>query len=217
MRMVYLQSIPAVIVIGTVLLLSAGRFDLPPIWEYICLFAIGSLAGSSLIDPGLAKERWRPGGGRLPSSVICVFLGYVAHLSLAGLDVGRYHWSDTVPGELQLGALVVLALSFAVIIWAMHVNPFFSSVVRIQAERGQKLIRDGPYRWVRHPGYAAGLIMCLSSGLALGSWIAGLSGYALVPFLIHRAIREDALLRRELPGYEEYMQEVQHRLAPGIW
>jgi protein-S-isoprenylcysteine O-methyltransferase Ste14 len=215
--MVYLQWIPTVVIIGAALLVSSGRLDLWPIWEYVGLFAVGSFVSGFFIDPGLVKERWKPGGKRLPLSLMFMALAFVAHLCLAGLDIGRYHWSDTVPRELQLGALATLTLAFAAIAWAMHVNPFFSSVVRIQADRGQKLIREGPYRWVRHPGYAAGLILCLSSGLALGSWITGLSGYAFVPFLIVRAMREDALLRRELSGYQEYMQDVRYRLAPGIW
>ena len=212
-----LQWIPTVILVGAPLLLSAGRLDRWPIWEYIGVFAIGSFLGGFLIDPGLVQERWRPGGKRMPASLILVTLGFVAHLCLAGLDVGRYHWSDTVPREFQLAALVALALSFAAVMWAMHVNPFFSSVVRIQSDRGQRLIREGPYAIVRHPGYAAGLILSLSSGLALGSWIAGLSGYFLVPFLIRRTIREDELLRRELPGYQQYVEDVRYRLIPGIW
>lgn len=217
LRMIYLQWIPTVALLGAVLLVSAGRLDIWPIWEYIGLFAIGSFVSSFFIDPDLVKERLRPGGKRPPFSLLLVSLGFAAHWCLAGLDVGRYHWSDTVPREMQLGALAALAFSFALVTWAMHMNPFFSSVVRIQADRGQRLIREGPYRFVRHPGYSAGLIICLSSGLALGSWIAGLSGYGFIVFLVERTVREDKLLRRELPGYEEYMKEVRYRVVPGIW
>lgn len=215
--MAYLQSIASMLAITGVLLASAGRFDLAPIWEYLALFAVSGVAGSFFVDPDLMRERWRPGGKRMPAGYGLLALLALAHLGLAGLDLGRYHWSDTVPGELRVGALAALAVSFAVLTWAMHVNPFFSSVVRIQSERGHKLIREGPYRIVRHPGYAAALVACLASGLALGSWLAALSGYVFVPMLLYRTLGEDRLLRRELPGYEDYAQQVRYRVAPGIW
>ena len=215
--MIYLQWIATVVFIAAVLIVSAGRIDLWPIWEYVGVAAITTLVGSFFLDPGLVRERMRPGGKRLPVSLRLASLFFAAHLCVAGLDIGRYHWSDTVPPELRIGALVALGLSYAIIFWAMHVNPFFSSVVRIQSDRGQRVIREGPYRVVRHPGYAAGIVMCLSSGVALGSWTAGLSGYLFLPFFVERMVREEALLRRELAGYEEYAREVRYRVLPGIW
>jgi len=91
---------------------------------------------------------------------------------MAGLDRGRLHWSDTVPISLRVIGLAVFLPAQAVILWAMRVNRFFSSVVRIQTERDHRVITTGPYRWVRHPGYSAALLMILISGLALGSWLA---------------------------------------------
>ncbi len=91
-----------------------------------------------------------------------------AQLLLAGLDVGRLHWSATVPLPLQILSLVGFAIGMGLTIWAMLVNRFFSSAVRLQPDRGQYVVTAGPYRMVRHPGYSGGLLLLLSIGMALG-------------------------------------------------
>jgi protein-S-isoprenylcysteine O-methyltransferase Ste14 len=100
----------------------------------------------------------------------------------------------------------------------MHVNRFFSSVVRIQTDRGQHVVTTGPYAVIRHPGYLAGIVVVLASGVALGSWIAAaFISVTTLPFLLYRAITEDRILQAELPGYRDYAQRVRWRLIPGIW
>jgi protein-S-isoprenylcysteine O-methyltransferase Ste14 len=99
----------------------------------------------------------------------------------------------------------------------MHVNRFFSSVVRIQQERGHHLVTSGPYRWVRHPGYAGAIPAVAASGVALCSWLATAIGVLGVPLLIGRTIVEDRVLRAQLPGYDNYAGQVRWRLLPGIW
>jgi len=120
---------------------------------------------------GLAKERLRPGSpnreGRL--GFLSLVATAFAHYLVAALDVGRFHWSDSVPFRAQVSGLIGYAAAFGVYTWAMYVNPFFSSVVRIQRDRGQRVISDGPYRYVRHPAYLAGIFLMLLDGLAIGS------------------------------------------------
>ncbi len=100
----------------------------------------------------------------------------------------------------------------------MRVNRFFSSIVRIQNDRGQVVITTGPYAIIRHPGYLAGIIIMIASGLALNSWIAAAMLMACaMPFLLHRVITEDRVLLAELPGYRDYAEQVRWRLLPGIW
>ena len=100
----------------------------------------------------------------------------------------------------------------------MHVNRFFSSVVRIQTDRGQHVVSTGPYAVIRHPGYLAGIVVMLASGVALGSWIAAaFLAITTLPFLLYRAITEDRILQAELPGYRDYAQRVRWRLIPGLW
>ena len=97
-----------------------------------------------------------------------VTLFFLAHWVIAGLDVGRFHWSDTVPPAMQFGGLVGMAATMGLAAWAVSVNRFFSPVVRIQEERGHHLVTVGTYQFIRHPGYLAGMSMGLCSSLVLG-------------------------------------------------
>src|SRR5829696_3734462 len=152
-------SLVALSLIGAILFGSAGRVDIPEFWVYVAALAGVTVIGLLVIDPDLVQERMRPGGKPLPAGYWLLGLLPVAHWVMAGLDRGRVHWSDTVPLSLRLLGLAVFVLAQVVILWAMHVNRFFSSVVRIQTERGHHVITTGPYRWARHPGYAAALLM----------------------------------------------------------
>jgi protein-S-isoprenylcysteine O-methyltransferase Ste14 len=136
---------------------------------------------------------------------------------VAGLDVGRLHWSDTVPLWGQIVALLGFALSFAFIVWAMVVNNFYSRVVRIQGDRGQYVVTEGPYRFVRHPSYIGSILSWVCAALALGSWLALVSVALVAATVVVRTALEDRTLREELPGYVEYAQRVHYRLLPGVW
>ena len=109
------------------------------------------------------------------------------------------------------------AAALAVVVWAMAVNRFFSPVVRIQTDRGHHLITSGPYRYVRHPGYAGALLLFLGGGLTLGSWLALLLNLAMIPAMIRRTVIEDRCLWQELDGYAPYAETVRYRLIPGVW
>jgi protein-S-isoprenylcysteine O-methyltransferase Ste14 len=100
----------------------------------------------------------------------------------------------------------------------MTVNRFFSSVARIQSDRGQYVITTGPYAFIRHPGYLAGFAIVLTSGIALGSWLSVVVlVLPCVPGLVVRAATEDRMLQAELPGYRDYAARVRWRVLPGIW
>jgi len=106
------------------------------------------------MDPSLRRERLKPGPGGIDRNMRWVALPFiVGQLVFAGLDVGRLHWSDSIPAWLRCVGLVGLAGSYGLLIWTMKVNLFFSPVVRIQHDRGHQLVTRGPYRFVRHPGY----------------------------------------------------------------
>jgi protein-S-isoprenylcysteine O-methyltransferase Ste14 len=214
----YLQSIGFFVLALIALFASAGTVALVTYWVYLAIFGAVFVASFRLLDPDLARERMRPGGKR-PPLALQLFSGVmVAHWIIAGLDRGRFHWSDTVPGWLQWFSLAALAASYAFCLWAMRVNRFFSSVIRIQSDRGQQVISGGPYAVIRHPGYLAGIIIVIASGLALDSWLAAAFLAALsLPFLLYRAITEDRVLQAELPGYRDYAQRVRWRLIPGVW
>ncbi|PNE09570.1 MAG: isoprenylcysteine carboxyl methyltransferase [Beijerinckiaceae bacterium] len=214
----YVQSAVFFVLAGVALFASAGTFGIAVFWIYLAILAAIFIASFLWLDPDLARERMRP-GGKKPPLALQLFSGVmVLHWIIAGLDRGRFHWSDTLPLWLQALGLLALAGSYAFCIWAMHVNRFFSSVVRIQTDRGQHVVSTGPYAVIRHPGYLAGIVVMLASGIALGSWIAAaFLAITTLPFLLYRAITEDRILQAELPGYRDYARRVRWRLIPGLW
>jgi protein-S-isoprenylcysteine O-methyltransferase Ste14 len=214
----YVQSAVFFVLAAVALFGSAGTFGIAVFWIYLAILAAIFAASFLWVDPDLARERMRP-GGKKPPLALQLFSGVlVLHWIIAGLDRGRFHWSDTVPPWLQAMGLLALAGSYAFCIWAMHVNRFFSSVVRIQTDRGQHVVSTGPYAVIRHPGYLAGIVVMLASGVALGSWVAAaFLAITTLPFLLYRAITEDRILQAELPGYRDYAQRVRWRLIPGLW
>jgi protein-S-isoprenylcysteine O-methyltransferase Ste14 len=205
-------------VIGAILFGSAGRWDLPLFWAYLGVWAAAHVVGGIVSDPTLTRERLRPGpGGKDYLSLIVVTPSWLGLHVVAGLDVGRFHWSDDVPLPLQLIALAVMAAALAVIVWALAVNRFFSSVVRIQSDRGHHVIIGGPYCFVRHPAYACVPFLFIGGGLALGSWLDALLSLLLLPWILRRTAQEDRTLREQLEGYAAYAQRVRYRLFPGVW
>jgi protein-S-isoprenylcysteine O-methyltransferase Ste14 len=213
-----LGSVLFLALLGGFLFACAGRWDLPFFWAYIGVWIVSALLGSLLVDPTLSRERMRPGpGGRDYSTVFIFSLLWLAQLAVAGLDVGRFHWSDTVPLAVQIVALVAMAAGLAVVVWATAVNRFFSSVIRLQTDRGHHLITSGPYRYVRHPAYAACPYLLIGGGLELGSWLAAVIGLVLTLGILRRTALEDRFLHEQLPGYADYAQLVRFRIFPGIW
>jgi protein-S-isoprenylcysteine O-methyltransferase Ste14 len=212
--------IPALAIGGT-LFTSAGRFDVPAVWwAYLGMWLLVSVVGALGADPALLQERLRPGPGAresLPLAALIAGALTASHFVIAGLDVGRFHWSDSVPAALEWAGLVTFAASLAIAQWASSENRFFSSVVRIQSERGHHVITSGPYAYVRHPGYAGAIGAALSSALALGSWLSILPSLLAGALLVRRISREERVLRKELPGYASYQQRVGYRLVPGLW
>jgi len=135
---------------------------------------------------------------------------------VAGLD-HRYGWSPAFPLWLNIIGFILTAVGYAFAVWAFIENRFFSSVVRIQTERGHVVCDTGPYRIVRHPGYAGNILPLPGIVLALGSvWTVIPSAVALIIAVIRTAL-EDQTLQEELPGYQDYAHHVRYRLFPGIW
>ena len=140
---------------------------------------------------------------------------FLATLTIAALDCGRFHWSYALPAAARIAALVALTLSGALHLWAMSVNPFFSPELRIQFEH--RLATNGPYRFMRHPGYLGMLVAMPATAIALGSVVALLPALAYELLIVRRTIEEDGLLRESLGGYAEYAGKVRCRIVPGLW
>jgi protein-S-isoprenylcysteine O-methyltransferase Ste14 len=134
---------------------------------------------------------------------------------IAGYDIGRL--GNQIGGASLYIGLISFLISAFIAGWAMSVNKFFEASVRIQEDRGHHVISDGPYRYVRHPGYAGMIFWAIGFPLAVGSVLALWTGLALLVALALRTFLEDKFLQRELEGYDEYAAKVKYRLIPYIW
>lgn len=174
--------------------------------------------------PGLLAERERAGFEKAPDvkpwdKVLAPLMAVSISFPLvivAGLD-HRLGWSPVFPPWLNVIGLILVAVGYTIGCWALVENRFFSSMVRIQTDRGHVVCDSGPYRLVRHPGYMGNILALPGIVLALGSgWTLIPAAVALIIVVIRTAL-EDRTLQEELPGYRDYMRRVRYRLIPGIY
>ncbi len=210
------------IVLGAALFLAAGDIRWAKGWLFLLVFLLLTVASSVYLwranpDIFVARSRIHPGTKSWDKVLVAfLLLSFVAIFLVAAFDAGRFHWSSAPPGVLALG-YVLLGVGFFLSIWVYKVNKFAEPTVRIQTERGHKVIDTGPYAIVRHPLYLGGLILFAGIPLALGSF------WALIPVafgtlvIIVRIVLEDRTLQEELEGYKEYAGRVRYRLIPGVW
>jgi len=220
-----IQSAVGLACYAAILSLAAGRLDWLWGWVFIGLTAIFMASHVVLLvpfNPGLLVERAgglrQEGGKRWDRWLAALSAGVFPFASwiVAALDL-RLAWSSPKPLAVHLIGTGAVALGFALFMWAMASNAFFSEVVRIQEDRGHQVATDGPYRFVRHPGYTGAILSFLGTPLLLGSWwafiptVIGIGGYVL------RTALEDRTLQLELEGYRAYTERVHYRLIPGMW
>lgn len=218
----FLQSVLKVLAFETVLwgivFGAAGTLRLPWVWALAAVHALLMTVAGCFMDPTLGRERLRPGPGAqdtVTKRILSMLL--LAHLVIAGMDVGRFHWSPLIPVPPRAAALAVFTIAMSFSLRAMVVNRFFSSVVRLQTDRGHHVITDGPYRFVRHPGYTGLFTSAMAGAIVIGSWWSLLPLAAMAVVLIRRVVMEDAFLHRELAGYPQYAAGVRYKLLPGLW
>lgn len=208
---------------AAILFSAAGRTGWPMAWLYIALFSASSLISSLILildKPELVAERTGVKGDvrnwdKLIAPLAIVYVPMTMWL-VAGVDA-RYGWSGPLPVELQLGMLAIAVPAILLANWAMKSNEFFSLFFRIQRERGHHVVTGGPYRYLRHPGYAGGLAFNLVTPLLLGSLWALIPAAIIASLFVLRTALEDRALRAELDGYTDYTRRVRYRLLPGIW
>jgi len=210
---------------SAILFLSAGRLDW--VWGWVFLGLLAAILISHVlilvpINPKLLAERSKgicqedAKGWDKWIAMFAAGMGTGVSWIVASLDV-RFEWSASVPLALHIGGLVGSILGWALFMWAMGANAFFSEAVRIQEERGHTVVTHGPYRYVRHPGYVGAILALLAMPLLLGSlWALIPAGLAAIGYVVRTAL-EDRTLQEELDGYEEYAQQTRYRLLPGIW
>lgn len=213
-----------VVIVPLLPLLISWRWNWWEAWVYaaICIvsFAV-SRALASRRHPDLLAERarlLRHENAKAWDRVLAPLVGLGGGLVplVAGLEA-RFAWSPTFSLAARLLSLVMILAGFALGSFALIENRFFSGMVRIQADRGHHLVSTGPYRWMRHPGYAGALLTYLATPVFLSSRWAFLPVVLVVIALVIRTKLEDAALQEELEGYRAYADHVPHRLIPGVW
>jgi len=209
------------LVIALVLVL-AGRITYWQGWVFSVIIVVRSSIALIMFAnrSDVIKERFKPGPGTVWwDKVFWALYGPMTFviIIIAILDGGRFQWTTRLPVFVYIASYIALVLSDFVKSWAMWVNRFFSSTVRIQMDRGHEVVQDGPYRFVRHPGYLAGIFMMISIPLVLGSLWGLIPAAVVVILIIIRAHLEDVYLQKELLGYAGYVKKVKYRLLPGIW
>lgn len=191
------------------LFLAAGTSQIGSLRTYLALFSAWLLVTMLAVDPRLARERAHPRNTGIDDGLrFATGFLFLLTLTVAAFSVGRLRLGFNVLTPLSDAALVAFALSGSLQTWAMIVNPFFSPVVRLQTEFRHRVIADGPYRFMRHPGYFAMVISVPSSALAIGSWLALIPACGFVFVILRRACSEDKFLRANLPGYIDYANHV---------
>lgn len=203
------------------LFLGAGTIDWPRGW-ILCGLILGSIALNFALmrwkNPSLIRARLEKHDNVEPFDrtffAVSVPLSLV-FLVVAGLDA-RFGWSQLAGWWLWPGIVLHLAGTVP-IASAATCNPFMELAVRLQRDRGQVVVRTGPYRVVRHPMYSGLLLMFAGWPLVVGSlWSYVPLGALAIAYVVRTAL-EDRTLQQHLPGYREYTTLTPYRLVPGIW
>jgi protein-S-isoprenylcysteine O-methyltransferase Ste14 len=206
------------LVFGGGMLALSGQWRSPMIWSFVIGMSLLLLYASTATASDLASERFRPPTPGIDATALrWIRLVALATVVVSPLDGGRFHWSPPFPDGLRIAALIACFSAVLFCFRAMIVNRFFSVVIRIQADRGHRVVDSGPYALVRHPGYLGMIVAVPAMAIALGS-LWGL-GWALTYSLliVQRVRKEDRYLQANLPGYGEYAARVTSRLIPRIW
>jgi protein-S-isoprenylcysteine O-methyltransferase Ste14 len=214
------------LLIPLILLVCGGDLRWWQAWVFgilIVAVGVGSRIWAERRHPGLMEERTNIADAasaakpwdRVLAPLMAVSLVFPPVI-VAGLD-HRFGWSASFPTGLNVLGLVLIASGYAFASWALAENRFFATVVRIQTDRGHEVCDSGPYRFVRHPGYAGNILPLPGIVLALGSvWTLIPAAVALI-IVVVRTELEDRTLQQELPGYREYTRRVRFRLLPWIY
>jgi protein-S-isoprenylcysteine O-methyltransferase Ste14 len=213
-----------IIVIPFLPLLISQHWGWWEAWVYAIIGILGFAISRALAArhyPDLLTERarfMRHENAKSWDKVLAPLLGLGGGLIplVVGLDA-LYNGSPTFSLPIKGFSLLVLLAGYVLASYALIENRFFSGMVRIQGDRGHQVVSGGPYRWVRHPGYAGALLSYLATPFFLDSQCAFLPVALTMIVLVIRTSLEDSTLQAELDGYSNYANQVRFRLIPGIW
>jgi protein-S-isoprenylcysteine O-methyltransferase Ste14 len=207
---------------AAILFVCAGRLDWIWAWIFLAINIAVILINGIFLLPTKSEiiaERGRPKEFKKWDKAVGGLWGVMYYLGVpiaAGLDA-RFGWTHGLGSGWNIVGAVIFAAGMALFSWAMITNAYFSTTARIQTDRGQKVCRNGPYRYVRHPGYIGAILQSPGTSLLLGSLWSLIPAAAAASFMIVRTALEDRMLQNELAGYKDYVKEVAYRLIPWVW
>ena len=193
------------------------------VWLFTAVVFVAGVGGRALAErkhPGLMDERLHVDQGvKGWDKVLAPLMGFgilFPHVIVAGLD--RYYgWTAPFPLWVQSLAFVFILLGYLLGVWAIIENRYFSALVRIQTDRGHQVCDTGPYRYIRHPGYAGNVLASFLITFFLNSWWVMIPALIALIIAVIRTVLEDKTLLNELPGYQAYAARVRYKFVPGIW
>ena len=221
---VIVLTLIVVVIIPFLPLLISRQWDWWEAWIYAFISILGFAISRALAarrHPDLLAERARflrhedaKTWDKYLSPIVGLGSGLV--LLVVGLDA-LYGWSPPFSLPVKLLALFAILAGYILGTLALMENRFFSGMVRIQTERGHRVVSSGLYGWIRHPGYAGALLTYLATPFFLDSRWALLPAVFITIVLIIRTRLEDKALQDELEGYRAYAERVRYCLLPGVW
>ena len=217
------QNLIWIVAMGALLFVPAGTLHWPAAWLFLATIGILGVAGGLWLaktDPALLAERMRPmmqSGQPAADKKFMLVFGFAALIWFLAIGLDMREHGTRIPRALQASGLLMLLLSSGFIMWVMRENSFAAPVIKLQTERGHRVISTGPYALVRHPMYSGTVLFCVGAPLLLGSWWGvAMSPLFAVLFAVRIAIEERALIAG-LPDYAGYAARVRYRLVPGLW
>jgi len=224
--MIWLSFVVRITLFAVALMWPAGTWQWWEAWVLVGLWTVYGLVTTIYLlrhDPALLAERLKLVPLHKEQKVwdkalmLLFFIAGIGLYLLPGFDVMRYEWSDPLPLWIRVIAMLVHIPCFVLLVWIMRENTYLSQVVKIDIDRGHKVITTGPYAVVRHPMYTVTIILLFAVPIALGSRFSLFISLFLMVLLIVRTYLEDRTLHAELVGYPEYAKQTTYRLVPGIW
>jgi protein-S-isoprenylcysteine O-methyltransferase Ste14 len=213
-----------IVVVPCLPLLISGRWDWWEGWTYAIIAILGFAISRALAarqHPDLLAERARflrnenpEPWDRLLAPLVALGSGLLP--LVAGLDA-RFGWSPTLSLPVKIVALMIILGGYVVASYALVANRYFSGMVRMQDDRGHRVVSSGPYRWIRHPGYAGAIVTYLATPVLLDALWAYVPALSLTIVVLIRTALEDRTLQERLEGYRDYAGKVRYRLLPGVW
>lgn len=224
LRKLIIQNAVWLAIMAALLFVPAGTLAWPQAWVFLIEMAGGGIALCAWLyihDPALLAQRMsspvqrdQPLWDRI--FLLCLLAYFVIWLVVMGLDAVRFGWSH-VPVWAQAAGALALVWTYYVFWQVFRANSFAAPVVKIQRERGHRIVTGGPYAIVRHPMYAGAIGLVLGTPLLLGSWIGLALGFIMIGAFAYRAVREEATLAAQFPEYVDYAARVRYRLIPLVW